>query len=1117
MRRFFVVVTLAALASGQRATAQQQEQDRAPRFLLASDSRLVPVDVRATPLLGQRLSLALDGATVKQALAEIVRQSGLRLVYSDDVLPARARVRLHAEGITVAAALMDVLFDAGLDVVFSPNGRAALVRRGAVFQTGTVAGLVTDSLSGQGLPGIVVFLDRTSWSATTDADGRYRLTEVTPGTYTLVARRIGYARFRREVIVQPEQELRMDVALVPAPSELTAVVVTATGEQRLLELGHVVGRINADSLVRETPVSNISELLTGRVPGVQVFQTQGTVGGDVQLQVRTPNSLLLSTQPIVIVDGVRYTSDPALQPFERAALTGAAESVNREPTSPLNDLNPNDIESIQVVKGPSAATLYGTDAANGVLIVTTKRGRPGLARWNTYTRLGITEPSTIRPPTRYWAWSTGSSGQPNTFNCSLSFLAFGFCTTQDSITAIPNVLDDPSRTILGDAPRWAYGLNVSGGRPELRYYFAGDFEQATGPFRMPRAFADSIAQARGTSLPEEQLKPNAFSNVNLRSNLTTVVAGRIELQANLGYVRRSNRTLSLTLNPYQEAASGGTPTRPYGFNGPPAASFSTMSTEDVDRFLVGGRAQGRITPWLLVRGAVGLDLTVGTRHTLARRGEATTFACCPDLGSVRDDRFDQRTTTADLGLTASFGRGRISWRTTVGAQYVRALSETQTASGFDLVPGGESVIQAASRSSDQAFIEQVTLGSYLEQSVGLNDRLFVTGALRADGASTFGQDYEAAVYPKASVSWLVSEEPFLPRLPGLDELRLRYAFGASGRQPLPTMTLPTFTSQPGTVDGTSGTVISVEALGNAQLRPERAREHEFGLDAAALGRRMQVELTWYRRRVVDQIVQQALPPGLGSIFTNLGLTTARGFEAQLTTSLFDTRQLTWDVIVRHSSSSTLLVDIGDAPEDFTFSGGYREGYPLGARFRRRLLGFADANGDGIIESSELQLGDTAYVGQSTPTRNQTLATVFGLFSRRLRVSLLFDREAGFSQLLPDTCNSFGCLPLLDPKTPLEDQAAVLASRPGPLTAPVAPGDFTRLREVTVALELPAGMLHPVGLRSGLVSVSARNLALWTKFRGGDPESAFLSGLNSVTSTGGIPQSRSWTFRVDLGL
>jgi TonB-linked SusC/RagA family outer membrane protein len=1113
MRRFFVLVTLAALASGQRATAQQQEQDRAPRFLLASDSRLVPVDVRATPMLGQRLSLALDGATMKQALAEIVRQSGLRLVYSDDVLPALARVRLHAEGITVVAALTDVLFDAGLDVVFSPNGRAALVRRGSVLQTGTVTGRVTDSASGQAVAGVGVFLNRTRWRATTDADGRYRMADVTPGPYTLAARRIGYRVFTQPVTVEADQEAIVDVALQPAPSELEAVVVTATGEQRLLELGHVVGRINADSLIRETPVSNISELLTGRVAGLQVFQTQGTVGGDVQLQVRTPNSLLLSTQPIVIVDGVRYTGDPALQPGGgRVELTGAANSgSDREPTSPLNDLNPNDIESIQVVKGPSAATLYGTDAANGVLVITTKRGRPGPARWNTYARLGITEPSDIRPPTRYWAWSTSAGGQPNDFNCRLLFMAFGFCT-QDSITAIPNALDDPSRTIFRDAPRWEYGLNVSGGRPELRYYFAGDFEQATGTFQMPPAFADSIAQARGTSLPVDQLKPNAFSKINLRANFTTVLGERIELQGNLGYVRRSNRTLSLGANPYVGAASGGgSPTNPYGILSP-AVAFSSMSTEDADRFLVSGRLQGQVAHWLQVRATVGADLTVGTRHTLARRGETTQFACCPDLGSVRDDDFQERTSTADLALTATFGRGRISWRTTVGAQYVRALSETQTVSGFDLIPGGESVIQAAERSSDQSFLEQVTLGSYLEQTVGLNDRLFVTGALRADGASGFGRDYEAAVYPKVSASWLVSEEPFLPRLPGLDELRLRYAFGASGRQPLPTMTLPRFTGQPGTVEGTSGTVISVEALGNAQLRPERAREHEFGLDAAALGNRLRVEATWYRRRVVDQIVQQALAPGLGSIFTNLGLTTARGFEAQLTATLLDIRQLSWDVAVRHSSSGTRLVDIGDAEELISFAGGYREGYPLGARFQQRLVSYQDLNSNGIIEFGEFTLGDTIYVGQSTPTHWQTLATVVGLFDRRLRVSASFEHRGGFTQLPPNTCPV--CLPLLDPTTPLAEQAAALAYRFR--LFPVR-GDFTRLREVTVALELPPAILRPLRLRSGLVSVSARNLALWTNFRGGDPESAFTSGLGQVSTWGSIPQSRSWTFRVDLGL
>src|SRR5439155_16698739 len=207
----FLVVPL--LVFGQSATAQELAQDRAPRFLLALDSQLTPVDIHRTPLLGRRLSLSLDGATIKEALGEIGRQSGLRLAYGDDLLPRDGRVHLRAEGITVVAALTDVLFDTDVDVVFSPNGRATLVRRPDRTQGGTAAGRVTDAKSGQAIPGASVVLAGTRWRATTDEKGAYRLAEVAPGTYTLTASRIGYTRHSQSVTVAAGTEATVDVRL----------------------------------------------------------------------------------------------------------------------------------------------------------------------------------------------------------------------------------------------------------------------------------------------------------------------------------------------------------------------------------------------------------------------------------------------------------------------------------------------------------------------------------------------------------------------------------------------------------------------------------------------------------------------------------------------------------------------------------------------------------------------------------------------------------------------------------------------------------------------------------------------------------------------------------------
>lgn len=1117
----------------------------APRFLSGVTSDAKVVEPAAIPALQRRVTLGENEATLGATLDAITEQTGIEFVFSSDVISVDTPVRVEVSGLSLAAALTELLLNARVDVAVVSPTQLALLRRREPQQPGVIVGRVTDASTQQPVVSAQVWVEGSKRSALTDADGRYRLTEVEAGQRKVTASIIGYKRVTHEIEILSGATATVNFALQIAPTPLTEMVVTATGPQRRVELGHVVGRINADSLVKEAPVSSISELLTGRVAGLQVNQSSGIVGGDVQLQVRTPNTLLLGTQPIVIVDGVRYTNKAAFDPGVNSGFGynaaygpgtsggGRVNAARTEVTSPLNDLNVNDIENIEVVKGAAAATLYGTDAANGVIVITTKRGRPGPARWNAYMRMGRSETptSSTLPSDRYWAWGHKPDGTPFGYtsggrftpqSCMLFMVASGACA-QDSIVKVPNQLADPDLSIFQSAPQWEYGLNVSGGTQDVRYYIGGALQDETGSLRMPKVFADSIEDARG--LTEEQLRPNALRNVNLRSNLTVSLGKQIQLDGNFGFIRRTNRTIS---NVNYDWIGNGPPADPYGstLSNRPDEVFSRTSIDLVDRFVIGARAEWRPVSWLRAHASGGLDFSDQTEHSLEPRGQNKTFSGAPRTGEVQRDVTQQRATTATVGLTSTLERGLISSRTSIGAQYDRSLNDVQQAWGTGLVEGGESVALADQRFTDHLYNESVTLGSYVEQTVGFNHRLFLTGALRIDGASNFGQKYQSAVYPKASVSWLASEEPFLPRLPGLDELRLRYAFGVSGRQAYSWMKLPGLTTPIGRVDGTTGVVIKVDALGNEHLRPERSSEHEYGFDLAALNHRVQAGLAWYRRRVKDQILTQTLPAGFGTIYTNLGLTTARGFEANLSAKLVEHRLLSWDVSVLHSSSSTKLEDLGDALPSNSYLGGYVEGYSLGARFQNPVLGFEDVNGDGIISTSEITAGpEKVYTGESSPPRTQTLVSTLGFLDRRIRVSASFNRLAGHVRApLPHPCQ-MGCLALLDPATPLEEQGRALAESQTIfgftpegqffVTSPTnVPADETRFAELALAADLPPAILSRLRLRSGTLSVSARNLALWTDYPG-DPGSVSVQGIGTGLRPG-IPQARAWTFRLDLG-
>ncbi|HEY8468097.1 MAG TPA: TonB-dependent receptor, partial [Longimicrobiales bacterium] len=985
------------------------------RLVQAPQGGLQAIHDAADPLQRPVTVDALN-APLGEVLAQISTQADLALIYGTDIVPVDRRVTVRFREMPAGDALRRVL--AGLDIDITHAGRSQVVlakrerpaeRAAPAQETGRVAGRVTEEGTGNPIAAAEVWLAGTSWRALTGADGRFLIDRVTPGEYTLRVRRIGYEDASLTIRVERDQTTFVDFALASAPTQLDAVVVTVTGQQRIRELGHVVGRVDADAVVRTGPVSSVSELLNARIPGVNVFNTSGTVGGEVMVRVRSPNSVQLTSFPIVIVDGVRYNS------FQE--ITNGVTPFLIEPTSRFNDLNPNDIESIEVVKGPSATALYGTDAANGVIVIKTKIGQPGPARWRAYARAGITEMPDPKTPEIYWGWTSGAA------SCTLRNVSLGTCT-QDSVTVIPNPFDDPDLTIFGSAPRWEYGLNVSGGSELLRYYFSADFDEATGPIQFPPALAKQWREERGAKLPTEHLEPNREERLNLRANMVAVLGDAATVRVNAAYTEGDTRNISLD-NPFTRWPEQGRPDEedPYGGQSP-LNVFTRSSTETVNRFTGSASAEWRPTTWLETRAMIGLDLPSTYRYTLAPRDMVRNYT-----GAVYEIRSRVQSTSAELGATATFEFGRILSRTSVGAQYVRHHRNELTASGTNLRPGGASVIDAASQSLSQSYSETVTLGSYVEQMFGLNDRLFLTAALRADGASTFGNPYDPALYPRAGVSWVVSEEPFVPRVPGLDNLRLRYSYGAAGQQPTPGMRRMAFQSLNVNLEGQTNPAVITIRLPSPDLRPEKVKEHEFGFDASALEGRLQLDLTWNRRKTVDQITTINLPRGLRNVYANIGLIEGEGFEARLVGRVLDREDVSLDVIFNHSASTNKVVELGGQNPVYGTATSLVEGFPLGARFMVPIVSFEDANGDGIIGADEVVMGDSAvYMGKGTPGNTQSLTAALGLFRRRVRLSALFERRGDFMQV--DQISYYGRTKLraaVDPTAPLEEQAKVIAT------------------------------------------------------------------------------------------
>src|SRR2546425_5181139 len=414
----------------------------------------------------------------------------------------------------------------------------------AAAQQGAVGGVVTDQTSGNPIGEARVAAVGTAVFAQTNATGRYVLSGLSAGEVTLRVSAIGYGAVTRVVTVAAGEAATQDFALTLQPYSLDEIVVTATGEQAKREVGNVINSIRADSLVQTRPIANMNDLLSAKAPGVDVLAGNLTGAGS-RVRIRGTNSLSLNNEPLYIIDGIRMTAD------------NNSSSIGIGGTNPsrVNDINPEEIETIDVIKGPSAAALYGTAASTGVIIIKTKQGQPGPARWSVYGEQGV-----IRDyndyPTAYRAWrhgptssatSTPSNGvqclPPQAARDSLTPAGVPdplFCR-RDSITTY-NLFNDPMSSPNATGYRNQYGVQVSGGTDASRYFVSGEWENEVSQLKMPPFAVDSLLKIRPISeVPFEQLRPNARRRVSLRVNADVRANSRLDLSLASGFTTSTQR------------------------------------------------------------------------------------------------------------------------------------------------------------------------------------------------------------------------------------------------------------------------------------------------------------------------------------------------------------------------------------------------------------------------------------------------------------------------------------------------------------------------------------------------------------------------------------------------
>ncbi len=998
----------------------------------------------------------------------------------------------------------------------------------AAAQTGTVAGRVTDQASGQALVGARVNVVGTSLVALSRGEGRYQILNVPTGPVTVRATFIGYAAATRSVTVGLGDTASADLALVFTPYSLDEIVVTATGERTKREVPNVTNVVRPDSLVPTRPIASMNDLLNGRVPGVDVLSGNLTGAGS-RVRIRGTSGLSLNNEPLYIIDGVRMTS----------ANNSSSIGIGGTNPSRINDINPDEIESMEVIKGPSAAALYGTAASTGVIIINTKRGRPGPTRWNVYAEQGLIKDDNDYPDA-YRGWRTDptdtsaakNSRPTNGVQCFLTQVVAGACV-QDSVSRF-DLFSDPRTSPNATGYRNQYGVQMQGGADASRYFVSGEWENEVSQLEMPPFAVDSLLKIRPISeVPFGQLRPNARRRVSLRANAEARLNPRTDLSVSSGFIsstqrlpQTDNNTTGLLSN-----ALGGPGNRDngrYGYRAfTPNEMFSETVTQDINRFIGSGTLNWRPTSWLAIRATGGLDYTHRLDTDLCRRNECVNFGTTK-RGFKTDNRSNFFSYTGDATATATFQPSpALSSRTSVGAQYLKDVFDRNGASGQDLPPGATTVGAGAIQRVSEVTDITKTLGGYLEQLFGYKDRLFVTGALRVDDNSAFGANFKAVFYPKLGVSYVISDEPYFPRWSWLNSVRLRGAIGASGVQPGTTDALRFFLPTASSVDNADNPAVIFSSLGNPDLKPERAREYEIGGEAVLLDHRVSVDLTYYNKRTRDALIARTIPPSAGASdvrFENLGAVVNRGLEALVTARVLDREMMGWDLSVNAAYNTNFIADMGGVPPIVGTTVQQRVGYPINGWWQQPYT-FTDLDGNGIITADEITVADSAqFVGYANPRWEVTYTTGFDLFNRRLRIVGLFDHKSGYYQLNGTDrirCESrLNCRGLVDPTAPLWEQARVVALRETSSRTQwgfIEKATFIRLREASLTYDFPASWART--FRASRMSFTAAGRNLWkaTGWSGMDPEANYFEGATGIVSNfQTAPPPTYWTFRLNVG-
>jgi TonB-linked SusC/RagA family outer membrane protein len=957
---------------------------------------------------------------------------------------------------------------------------SALGVREARAQAHVITGRVTSAQTGSAVAGATISVLGTVIVAQTNQRGEYSLAAPI-GAVNLLVKGVG---FKRRRVAVAADETTADVTLDQDVFNLEAVVVTgqatAVAQQNL---ANAVATIAPEVLAR-APAPTLESAVQGKIPGALVQTNSGAPGGGAQITLRGVSTINGSVNPLIVVDGMVISNDaiPSNMNSVTAASGGGNASNQDNAVNRLADLNPADIADVEVLKGASAAAIYGSEAANGVIIITTKRGQVGRPQFTMTQRFGQFRLANKLGQRRF----TDSADAVSAFGADSALvgqLCRGGCPFYDF-----------EQELYGQHPlSFETDGSVSGGTDQTSYYVSALVKRDGGI-------------APNTGAEKQSLRANLDQLLGSRFHLS-VSTQVIHSLANRGISNNDNTgTSTYMVLPFTPSfidlrpTNGVYPVNPYSQSNPLQTFAFLTNNEDVWRVL--GTTKLRYDAiesgphHLVLEASGGLDyfdqqndiLSPPTLQFEPQDGQPGTVV----LGKASDQRLNLLGSAIYNFVPAS---GNYSSTTSAGFQYQDQGLNNTNAVGRTILAGQQNINQAASIVINQNQIPVRGLGIYAQEEVlALAQRLLVTGGFRADRSSVNGDTRKLYFFPKASASYR-----FLTPFSGLDELKLRAAFGQTGNPPLFGQK---FTPEgTGTIGGLFGTLAGANA-GASDIKPERQTEIEGGFDATIGNEFARLSFTYYDKTITDLLLVARVAPSTGRTnrIINGGKLRNRGQEISLSFSPLQRPDLNWVLRTTFSRNRSKVVEL---PVPAFNTGGF--GTSLGA--------FRIEQG----KSATQIVGTEGVVGNSEPDFQMSLSN--DLTWKRWNLGFLWDWKKGgdiinLTQLLYDAGSNS------PDQVPAGNQRITDWAVNGKTQVYVQDGSYLKLREVSLTFDLPAAVTAHLfgGVRHARLNVSGRNLIRITPYKGLDPEVSNFGNqaIARNIDVAPFPPSRSFFFSIDLG-